>query len=423
MEAFESNDENDLIVWLNGKTSEHSYKLKITQQYKSVRAFVSTFIKKEGFSSEYIEKAKIFNAKGIELEDSDVFYLKGEKVIYLSLDGLPFNNANYFNQYKIIKEIKKGGYGQVFLAQNTLTKNEVAIKKTDVRYFSSDELYNISRESIYLNTLIHPNIIKTYGSFTYDNAVYTVMEYCEGGELSQLILDNKQIPEEDLKNYFTQIYNAVKFIHSQNVIHRDLKPNNLLFLDKEKTHLVLIDFGISGVSNGKNREKINAGTLRYIPPELLLTDDSGSSNKIDMWAMGIILYLLIYKKFPFEGTDEQIRDKICNQALILPKKVLIKKTLANLLRALLEKNPNNRIDITSTLFYEWFNDNSQEYEVEIKPVANTVESPKKTKTKTKAEIPGYLKPTGASKRRSAGNVEDIKNIKDIRKSLPIKGKK
>ena len=83
------------------------------------------------------------------------------------------------------------------------------------------------------------------------------MNFARGGELSSILSSNKPLKEEHAKNLFHQIYNAVCYIHSKNIIHRDLKPNNILFLDEEKTHIIIIDFGISGSSNGNQKELVN----------------------------------------------------------------------------------------------------------------------------------------------------------------------
>ena len=189
------------------------------------------------------------------------------------------------------------------------------------------------------------------------------MQYAEGGELTQLLVSNDVIPEQRIKDIFIQIHNAVKFIHSKNVIHRDLKPNNILFLDKEKTQIVLIDFGISGNCNGSSREVIKAGTLKYVPPEVISGEGYQSSPKIDIWAIGIILYLINFKEFPFEGNDNEVMNKIINQKIKFPTGKKIRKSLVNLIEGLLEKNPTVRIEINDSMFDEWYVDEGDDFVV------------------------------------------------------------
>lgn len=263
---------------------------------------------------------------------------------------------NYVYEFEFIKTIKKGGYAEVYLAKNTITNELVSIKKTDLHNFSTEELYNISREAVYLSTLVHKNIIKILNSYTHENCLYNVMEYAQGGELSQLLLNDEPIPEARIKDIFYQIHNAVKFIHSNNITHRDLKPNNILFLDKEQTRIVIIDFGISGICNGMSREVIKAGTLRYVPPEIASGEAYTCSPKIDIWSLGIILYLLHNKEFPFEGNDNDTLDKIVNDPVMYPAKTKIRKTLIPLIEGMLAKNQNERIDTSSSLFDDWYND-------------------------------------------------------------------
>lgn len=94
------------------------------------------------------------------------------------------------------------------------------------------------------------------------------MELAKGGELGSYLKEKSVLKESEAKIIFRQIHHAVRYIHSKNVIHRDLNPNNILFLDEAKEDIVLIDFGISGLYSGNVKEKVNAGTIRFVPPEV-----------------------------------------------------------------------------------------------------------------------------------------------------------
>ena len=243
------------------------------------------------------------------------------------------------------------------MAKKIITEKEYAIKQIDTSNFSTEEVYNISRENLILRTMNHKNVIKLYDSFTYDKKFFTVMDYARGGELSLLLEQrkNKKLSEAECKKIFKQIYDAVCYIHERNIIHRDLKPNNILFLDKEKTHVVIIDFGISGFSNGNNRERIKAGTTMFLAPETACGNEFGSNRKLDIWALGIILYRMIQGVYPFDGKNsKEILNNILKKKLEFNKKIKVSLHLKKLIEGMLEKNHRFRIDDDSDLFKNWF---------------------------------------------------------------------
>ena len=362
------NDKVEIIVWLNGKEKEYSFKLtlnsvKVMNLKLLKELMIKTIISNKEINAIFshllpdhqIQICNLYNQKEIKLEDSDIQYLKDNDMIFFTFDNSSFKSSNHFNQYKFIKWIKSGGYGQVFLASHVYFQNEYAIKQIDTSDFSNENLYNISREYTILRSMIHKNVIKCYNSFAHNNKFYTVMDYAKGGELNLLLKEKIVLSEEESKKLFKQIYEAVCYIHSQNIIHRDLKPNNILFLDEEKTHLVVIDFGISGVANGNQREKIKAGTTTFLPPEMASGEEFSSNRKIDIWALGIILYRMVEGRYPFEGkNDKEIMTNIVKGKLEFNKKIKISYPLRTLIEGLLEKNHRFRIDDDSDLFNKWF---------------------------------------------------------------------
>ena len=350
--------------WINGKPSDSQFKINYNKEsITDLKRLKDQILSSYNFENTVNHnKMIIYNYKGIQIDDDEVPYLNENTILYISIDGNKFNNSNYYHQYEIIKSLKSGGYAEVILAKNILNDEKVSIKKTDLKNFQTEELYNISREAVIINSLIHKNIVKILNTFTYDDSLYMVMEYCEGGELSSLIDSPEPIEENYFKKIFQQIHSAVRFMHSKNIVHRDLKPNNILFKDKERTEICIIDFGISGNSNGLSSEIIRAGTVKYCSPELVSGEHFQSSIKIDIWSLGVILYLMWYKIFPFDGaTDEKVSEKIANEDVCFPKNVKIKKSLADLIEGCLRKNPKRRIDCNDKLFENWYNDQSNVY--------------------------------------------------------------
>ena len=345
----------ELTIWRNGKHADSCFKIKITQDLNTISKLKELILFTKNKVNYSQDKVRLFNHKGIELEDADLKLIKDSPLIYLSYDNKPFSNLNYYYEFKFIKPIKSGGFAQVYLGENVLDKKLVAIKKTDIKNFSTEEIFNLTREGKLISNLNHPNIIKIYCYYAHDNYLYNVMEYAKGGELTQYINNTKELPEIKIKSIFKQIYDAVKYIHNKNIIHRDLKTNNIVFLDEEKTKVAIIDFGISSTFCGG--DVLNAGTLRYLPPEAF-EENSRISIGYDMWALGVILYILNFKTFPFDGkTSSNIKKNIIYEPVNYPKNLKIRKTLLTLINKLLEKDYNLRISTSDESFNEYFNDN------------------------------------------------------------------
>jgi len=346
-----------IYIWVNGMPASHAFTLLINNPTK----YTYDSLKKEiafqrNLKEDILSKIKLYNIKGMEIDDTDVSSLNYGDLLYLSYNGQKFSEKNYEYEFNIIGNIKKGGFSEIFLAKHNLTNKLYAIKKTNLSEFGLDSLYIVSREAMFLESLKHKNIIKIYNSYLSKGNLYIIMDYAKGGELTNVVKENG-LDENMCKFYFKQIYSAIQFMHSKNIVHRDIKLNNILFLDEDKKNIVLIDFGISGCSNGNNSDVIKAGTINYMPPEMCDKNKFDTSDKIDIWALGIILYILFTGNFPFDGKNNtQIMEKIVKQPLIFPKKKKISETLYILLKSLLEKNPINRININSPLFNDWFDD-------------------------------------------------------------------
>ena len=376
--STEKSNKNSITIYLclNGADKTHFFPLKIEDyKQKTLRNLKDQISKHLSSLNNYKNQNKttihsIFTLNEILINDYDIQYFTNNEILFFTLNSNEqFNPSNHYNIYHFNNFINSGGYAKVFIANNIITNKIYAIKCIEIINFSQEELYNISREQLILHSLNHTGIIKIYDSFQYNNKFYTVMDYCKGGELNTYLKEKKFLSEKESKNIFKQIYNAVKYIHSQNIIHRDLKLNNILFKDEDKKNIVLIDFGISGYKNGKNYDKIKAGTFRFVPPEIL-EGNFESNTKLDIWSMGLILYKMIYGIYPFEGkNDEEIGRKILNEKINFNvyynddgkrKKIICSREVKDLLNGMLEKNYLFRIDDDCDLFEKWFDANDDE---------------------------------------------------------------
>ena len=374
----------ELLIWMNGKPKDYSFKYILENnpgtsftverlKYLLTKYIINSnkLLNLFNINNKNDSIQHLYTKNEVELEDFDIPHLKDNDIIFFAFELLAtYKSSNNFYQYEFIRWIKSGGFGNIYLAKEVDSNKDFAVKEISVKNFSNENLYNISRESMILKEMSHINIIKFHRIFTYNQKFYIIMDFARGGELSSILSPNKPLKEEHAKNLFHQIYNAVCYIHSKNIIHRDLKPNNILFLDEEKTHIIIIDFGISGSSNGNQKELVKAGTQLYLPPEVLTGVEFSSSTKLDIWALGIILYQMVEGCHPFENKNKKgsVINNILKNKLEFNKKIQISESLKKLLQGLLEKNYRFRIDTGDPLFEKWFEDNSKEKTKVIKKV-------------------------------------------------------
>lgn len=198
------------------------------------------------------------------------------------------------------------------------------------------------REMGFLRDLDHPNIVRLYGLYEDRNCLYGVMEKLDGGEFFPHVAQLPTFTELDAANICKQMLEAVQYIHSQGIVHRDIKGENFLFTDKGKNAtLKMIDFGIADRFQEDKPLTEQCGTLHYLAPELLRRE---YGKEVDVWAVGVIMYLMLYGKFPFRGDDkDSILKEIENYKIDWARQeVHHSPVTVDFLSRLLEKDPKQR---------------------------------------------------------------------------------
>lgn len=211
--------------------------------------------------------------------------------------------------YKFIRRFGFGSFSKVFLAEHILTGQLRCIKKMNKNDLTDTEQVDVLSEIQLLKEIDHPNVMKIFEYYEDEYYMYIVSEYYAGGELFDFIQANGAISEQLAANIIGQILLALNYLHKNNIIHRDLKPENLVFEAKEPNALLkLIDFGSS--KRIKQNEHLRAifGTIYYIAPEVL---QNNYNFKCDIWSCGVIAYILLCGKPPFNGRrDNEIIKQI-----------------------------------------------------------------------------------------------------------------
>ena len=217
-------------------------------------------------------------------------------------------NKKLIEDYVIKDTIGKGTFSVVKLGEHIKTKTKVAIKILDKEKIKTKEdLTRIKREIKILSILDHPNIIKTYKISETPKKYYIIMEYCEGGELFDYIVEKERLDEFESSIFFYQLINALDYIHSKGVAHRDLKPENLLL--SQNKNIKIIDFGLSNFfETGVGGLATPCGSPSYASPEII-KGEIYDGFKIDVWASGIILFAMLCGYLPFDDDEEEEKEE------------------------------------------------------------------------------------------------------------------
>lgn len=245
--------------------------------------------------------------------------------------------------YKIIKEIGEGAFGKAYLATHILLNINVVLKCGLI------DDPNIVREIYYHKQLKHKNIVSLYEVIKTENHLWIALEYCQGGELYYYIYEKKRLELDECRNIFFQIVLGVKYVHSLNLSHRDLKLENILLADQKRTIVKLTDFGFIREFNPQSRRFLSTicGTTVYMAPELL-TGQKYSGFAIDIWSMGVILYTMLNGMLPFDDDDEmKIQHKVINTEPMFYDHVPI--DVNQLISKMLLKDPNQRPSLNEIL--------------------------------------------------------------------------
>ncbi|KAI9296814.1 kinase-like protein [Neoconidiobolus thromboides FSU 785] len=302
------------------------------------------------------------------------------------------------NQYLIKESIGKGSYGIVSLAIDTNTNQEYAAKefsKSRLRRkkFSTilrpsgkgsfrgkysnfkvrakgiqrdgeaeDPMDLVKGEIAIFKKLHHRNVVKLFEVLDAkgDDMIYMMFEMCSKGPILNVQLNNEfeHFDLEKSRYYFKELTLGVEYLHENGIAHRDLKPDNLLIASDDT--LKIVDFGVSEIfEKGHDKLKNNTGSPAFMAPEMLNKTGEMSATAIDIWAMGIILYCMTIGKMPFKGSNVlEIRDSIIEQELQLPTD--LDSNLVDLLKKLLDKNPDTRITMEEIRVHPWLTNNGLE---------------------------------------------------------------
>lgn len=247
-------------------------------------------------------------------------------------------------RYKVTKQLGGGGMSRVYLAEDSILKRSVAIKAIRIPSGEKDEaIKRFEREVHNLTQLSHNNIVNVFDVTEDDENFYLVMEYIEGLTLSEFIQKNHPLDVDITLNFINQIINGIKHAHDTKIVHRDIKPQNIL-VDKNQT-LKILDFGIAKALSETTMTETNhvLGTVQYLSPEQARGDIT--DNGTDIYSMGVVLYEMLIGKPPFSGETavsiviKHIQDPMPN---VTDERSDIRQALSNVVLKATEKDKMER---------------------------------------------------------------------------------
>ncbi|XP_019480750.1 PREDICTED: serine/threonine-protein kinase D2 [Hipposideros armiger] len=270
-------------------------------------------------------------------------------------------NVDIATVYQIFPDevLGSGQFGVVYGGKHRKTGRDVAVKVIDKLRFPTKQESQLRNEVAILQSLRHPGIVNLECMFETPEKVFVVMEKLHGDMLEMILSSEKgRLPERLTKFLITQILVALRHLHFKNIVHCDLKPENVLLASADPFPQVkLCDFGFARIIGEKSFRRSVVGTPAYLAPEVLL--NQGYNRSLDMWSVGVIMYVSLSGTFPF-NEDEDINDQIQNAAFMYPACPWshISTGAIDLINNLLQVKMRKRYSVDKSLSHPWL----QEYQ-------------------------------------------------------------
>ncbi|OCH92968.1 CAMK/CAMKL/AMPK protein kinase [Obba rivulosa] len=259
-------------------------------------------------------------------------------------------SASKLGEYTVINEIAEGTFGKVKMAVHTVTGHKVAMKFISKQVIAATKTKTrVQREVEYMRTLRHPHIIKLYEVISTPTDIIIVLEYA-GGELFNYIVQNGRMPEPQARRFFQQLISGIEYSHRLKIVHRDLKPENVL-LDND-LNVKIADFGLSNEIKDGDFLKTSCGSPNYAAPEVI-RGNLYTGPEIDVWSCGVILYVMLCGRLPFEDDDVQtLFTKISQGVYHMPS--YLSPDARDLINGMLAVDPVKRITVPEILQHKFF---------------------------------------------------------------------
>ena len=277
----------------------------------------------------------------------------------LSQIRMSLTKGKFIGPYEIIDFLKEGSSSKIYLAKSQYTKETVAIKAINKNKFQKnlDNLLLITKQIESLKILKHRNIITLYEIYESQKYIYLITEYCSGKDLIEKIIRKKRFNEEEALLIFFQLLDAFSYMHKMNICHRNVRTEHILFDKNNRPKIV--GFGYSSFYQKNKKIEGTFGSLCYACPEII-DEQPYDPELADVWSLGVVLYVLICGYLPFSDEDDNKNKMLISEGKIeFPKEMSNK--LKDLLRHMLDKDPNKRYNFQKVAKHPWIKPYSESF--------------------------------------------------------------
>lgn len=298
--------------------------------------------------------------------------------------------------YNIENVVGEGAFAKVHLGKLRSTGEKCAIKVVNKVDQSPKDMEFILREMDIMMKVSHPSIVSTYDIFDSPNVLHLVIEYMEGGELFDIIADKDRLSEQQASQVVRDIIRGCEYLHAMDVVHCDIKPENILCKTTEwPLDVKLCDFGLSnyidrsaGADASENTMTAVIGTPGYVAPEVIKREPYGKA--VDMWSCGVVLYVMLSGRMPFYGrNDVDCLRRTASGEYSFPDEQWknISGDAISLVKSLLQVDPEKRLTARAALNHRWLE--TPEHNSAL-PIENNLRELHSSRRKLKKVIMGVL---------------------------------
>ena len=260
----------------------------------------------------------------------------------------------------LLKILGSGTFGNVILVKDKQSGLERAAKELIKGTFDQNQFTGFLQELVILKSFVisnqdHPSVMKFYEVVETSTRFYIITEYLSGGQLFERLSKTPVVNEKVAAKYMFNVIISLNYIHKNGLTHKDIKPENLLLeFDAPDAHLKLVDYGFSLLKKTATGTKGPVGSVTYMPPEKFKSEET---DKSDIWSMGVILFIILSGRVPFQGkTDSETMQKILNKPLSMSSKAweTVSDDAKSLVARMLDKDPENRPSAEEIIMDPWF---------------------------------------------------------------------